>query len=219
MLSHDTAGWWWLLLPGEPEVIHLSTLGKRRSVGGLMVHGRRSIERVVHRGLPVTDPSQTLLDVASVLPSADLRRALSEADYRRLIDREKLVNSLGPGVPGSAAMRRAMQRHLPELARTRSILEERFLEMCQTSALPLPQVNAVVSKMTVDALWPDARVVVELDGHAAHAGPARAEQDRRRELRLRSYGYDVRRYTWHQITKDSTAVVADLRRAVGPASP
>jgi very-short-patch-repair endonuclease len=40
----------------------------------------------------------------------------------------------------------------------------------------------------VDTLWREAGLIVELDGHAAHATPTRVEEDRRRELLLRSDG-------------------------------
>ncbi len=56
--------------------------------------------------------------------------------------------------------------------------------------------------------------MVELDGHESHAKPAAVERDRRRELKLRRAGFEVRRYTWQQVTRDPDAVVADLRAAI-----
>jgi len=57
-----------------------------------------------------------------------------------------------------------MDRHEPRIALTRSELERRFLALCESAGLPLPEVNAVVEGWTVDALWCRERVVVELDG-------------------------------------------------------
>jgi very-short-patch-repair endonuclease len=91
------------------------------------------------------------------------------------------------------------------------VLEERFLELCAAAGLPLPEVNARVGGMTVDALWSDHQLVVELDG-VAHGGWAAIKRDREREMTLRAMGFQIVRYTWDQIVGRGTEVVADLRR-------
>ena len=112
-------------------------------------------------------------------------------------------------------LRDALVRHIPSLARTRSHLEERFLFLCQDHGIPLPEVNAQLHGYTVDCLWREQRVVVELDGHADHDRTAVIEADRRRDLALRRLGYTVHRYTWHQLIHTPELVVADLRGAIG----
>lgn len=216
VLSHTTAAWWWELRGDEPRLLHVSVPIRRRSVPGVVVHGRRSNRRVVRGGLPVTTVARTLLDLATVVPPAALRRTLAEAEYRGLIAVEAVKEEGGRGVRGSAALRAAVARHCPELALTRSVLEDRFLALCEDHGLPLPRVNARVCGLTVDALWEREQVVVELDGHAAHATPTAVERDRRRELRLRAAGHLVLRYTWGQVTDQARLVAADLRAALGP---
>jgi very-short-patch-repair endonuclease len=83
----------------------------------------------------------------------------------------------------------------------------------------VPEVNATVSGLMVDAIWRSEMVIVELDGHAAHGHPAALERDRRRELSLRGAGYFVLRYTWQQVVEQPEAVAADLRRALVVAGP
>ena len=51
------------------------------------------------------------------------------------------------------------------LAETRSVLEQRFLVLCEGADLPLPEVNASVVGLEVDALWREQQLVVEVDGH------------------------------------------------------
>jgi hypothetical protein len=214
LLSHTTAAWWFGIWGKEPQRIHVNIPGKRRSTFDVAVHERRHTEKVRHKRLPVTTPAQTLLDLAATLPARDLRRALAEADYRRLIDLDDAEAIAGHGLRGSTALRSALASYRPELARTLSVLEERFLAHCETNAIPPPEVNATVCGLMVDALWRDRHVIVELDGHAAHGTRAATERDRRRELRLRNAGYTVVRYTWQQVTRQPELVAADLRRAL-----
>jgi hypothetical protein len=128
------------------------------------------------------------------------------------------MSTPSPGAAFGAALhlRSALASHRPELARTLSVLEERFQFLCEAQGIPPPEVNAKVHGLMVDALWRDHRVIVELDGHAAHGTRAAIERDRGRELELRNAGYIVLRYTWQQITRQPELVAADLRRALMP---
>ena len=124
-----------------------------------------------------------------------------------------------PGKPGSAQLRKALESHLPQLARTRSELERVFLPLLERQGLPIPEINVTVNGVLVDAVWRDARVVVELDGHRGHRTRAQIEKDRRNDLRLRAAGYTVLRYTWDQVTKEPDLVAGDLRLALSQPVP
>ena len=213
MLSHLTAAWWSRIV-GEPvRETHVSAPGDRRPLAGVCVHHPRHLRRVWHGGFPVTPPAQTLLDIAGVVRLSQLRRALAEAEYLRLLTLDDVKAVLGRGRPGSPALRAALECHRPELAQTKSMLEEKFLLLCERHSLPRPAVNAGVAGWLVDAVWFDARLVAELDRHAAHGTPSRLEQDHRRDLDLRAAGYTVLRYTWQQVTHEPERVVSDLRRS------
>jgi len=95
----------------------------------------------------VTDVPRTLLDLGGALSARQLRRALSEAEYRGLLDTREVEAVLRCGRPGSRNLRVALQGHMPQLARTLSALEERFLELCQSAGIPLPEVNAAIGRM------------------------------------------------------------------------
>ncbi|HEY7151080.1 MAG TPA: type IV toxin-antitoxin system AbiEi family antitoxin domain-containing protein [Solirubrobacterales bacterium] len=213
-LSHETGAWWWQVTRRRPPRIHVSTPTRASSVDRVSVHRPRILERTWHRGMPVAPVARTLLDIAQRVPFEELRKALAEAEYLRLVDLDTVQAMLKPGQPGSAALRKALRRHLPRLARTLSVLEERFLELCEARGVPLPEVNAIVGGLMVDCLWPARRLIVELDGYAGHAGRAAVERDRKRDLDLRAAGYLVLRYTWQQVTELPRAVVDDLRRAL-----
>lgn len=128
-----------------------------------------------------------------------------------MLDPVELESVLGKGRRGSRALRAAWNAHLPQLAKTLSVLEERFLDLCEQARIPVPEVNGRVSRMRVDALWRVQRVAVELDGAAAHGSWAAIKRDRRREMALRAQGFQVVRYTWDQVSGRPDEVAADLR--------
>ena len=98
-------------------------------------------------------------------------------------------------------------------------MERVFLPLCERGDIPIPEVNVTVDGVLVDALWRDARVVVELDGNRGHRTRAQIEKDRRNDLRLRAAGYTVLRYTWDQVTEEPEVVIDDLRLALSPPAP
>jgi len=219
VLSHATAAWWWGLMDAEPRIVHVSTSARRVPQRDLRIHGRRAAETTTHRRLPVTTVAQTLLDFASQATVNQVRKALAEADYRRILDPRAIDRILRRGAPGSSVLRRALDQHQPQLAHTRSELERRFLDLCAGAELPLPAVNVKLSGLTVDAVWRAEKVIVELDGSQGHSTPAQMQRDRDRDLKLRAAGYVVLRYTWAQITQRPHEVVADLQRVLSRFAP
>jgi Protein of unknown function (DUF559)/Transcriptional regulator, AbiEi antitoxin len=213
-LSHTTSAWWWGLWPDAPGDIHVSVPSRRRSTPGVVVHARRTCDRAWVRRLPATTVNQTLLDCASMLPLGDVRRCLAEADFQDLLDAREAEAIAGRGRPGSRRLLQALREYLPEIARTRSQLERGFLELCQRFGVEMPEVNVFIEAFLVDAVWRDQRVIVELDGGAAHSSPAQMERDRQRDLVLRAAGYTVLRYTWQMVTREPERVTADLMRTL-----
>ena len=102
-------------------------------------------------------------------------------------------------------------RHQPRLALTRSALERAFIGLCESHALPLPELNVYVDGWLVDAVWWDQRVVVELDGLKAHRTRAQLERDHERDLALRAGGFVVVRYTYRQLVEQASSIAAELR--------
>jgi very-short-patch-repair endonuclease len=211
MLSHQTAAWWWGLTDRRPNVIHVSTPKRCRSHRAVTVHGRRSLLRDWHNGLTVTTVPQTLLDYAAVMPFEDVRYVLAEADYRRVLDLDAARAVTGRGKPGSTQLARALKVHWPDLARTDSPAEREFLYLVEAGGLPRPQVNVRLCGFKVDCYWPQFRVAVEIDGGQGHGTERQVARDHGRDLKLRSVGIVVRRYSRAQVRQDGELVLADLR--------
>jgi hypothetical protein len=207
-----TAGFWLGLLSASPTRLHICTVRRRRSIRDVCVHGQKRLERFWHNRLPVTPPAQTLLDIAGQVGFQQLRRAVAEAEYLKLATLDEVESVLGRGRRGSAALRAALDCHRPQLAKTRSTLEDLFLLLCERYLLPPPEVNLWIAGWLVDAVWLERKVVVELDGRTAHSSARAIERDHERDLALRAAGYTVLRYTWQQLTHQPERVVADLRR-------
>jgi very-short-patch-repair endonuclease len=218
VLSHATAAWWWGLIDTEPVRIELTNPRRAKDRDDFRVYRASELERTRHRGFPVTTVPRTVLDLAARDSVNQVRRALAEAEYRRMLDVDEVKRVLARGLKGSRTLRAALRAHEPRLARTRSGVERRFLELCERAALPLPDVNVKVGRMTVDALWRDARLAVELDTYNTHGSPARMERDRRRELHLRAAGFTVVRYTDQQIDEQPQLIAADLRLSLAAPS-
>jgi hypothetical protein len=212
MLCAATAVWWYELLKYPPSQIFVATPRRVRDHGKIVVRRERSVPRTRHRGLPVTSPSQAILDFAAAGAGKLLRLVLANADYLGLLDLQALQALRGRGIAGSTALRDAIAIHLPELARARSDLEILLLEFCERHRIPIPQMNVHVHGWLVDAHWPDARLIVEVDGVGGHRSRAQIERDHQRDLELRAAGFIVLRYTQRQLIETPDAVAADIRR-------
>lgn len=221
LLSHRSAGE--LLNLREPTGggIHITSPIKLVSKGPLIAH-RRSIpadERTIIDGIPATSLSRTLLDLAACEGEAALTRALRQAHDRRLTDSVSLPDllELYPRRRGTAIVRRALSDGAYSL-RTRSGLEDRFLEFLAERKLPRPETNALVEvggeRFEVDCLWRSRRVVVELDTYATHGSRETIEADRRRDGLLQAHGLPVHRITDTRLGREPDQVDAQLRRAL-----
>ena len=218
MLSHATALWWHGLLDHPPATIQVSTSRRCSALTGIEVHARRRLVVIHHRRLPTTTFAQALLDFAATAEVESVVRVLAEADYRRVLDQAERYAIRGSGRLGSATLKRALHRHAPELARTRSELERAFRALCRRGRIPAYEVNHRLCGITVDAFWPGLGVVVELDGVQGHATPAQVNRDRRRDLKLRAAGYIVLRYSYDQIMREPDVVLVDLRAVLETAA-
>lgn len=192
VLSHASAAALWRVL-SAPGFIHVTVpvrSGRARRAG-IRIHRSTTLDpsHVTRRaGIPVTTPSRTLADLRRTVPPVRFAAALREAEV------------LGLPVDGPL-----------EADRTRSELEARFLGICRRHRLQAPRVNARVGPFLVDFLWPEQRLVVELDGYRFHRGRTAFEADRARDLELKLAGYEVVRLTWRRLEDDPVRVVTTLR--------
>ena len=92
-----------------------------------------------------------------------------------------------PNRRGTRLLREWAHRYkdLP-IARARSDAESYALELLG----PGPRLNVRIGGEEADLVWPEQRLVVEIDGPQYHLFP---DEDARKEAAWRAAGYDVRR--------------------------
>jgi very-short-patch-repair endonuclease len=216
--SHTSAGALWEMIAPRSGPVEITVLGEARSRTGISVHRTRWLPAADVgdvRGIPVTAPARTLLDLASCLDEDELQRALSAAFARQLLTERELVSVLarGSGHPGAATLRALLDAQSAHSV-TRSHAERRLLALVSEAGLPAPRTNVRVEGYLVDAYWPEQKLIVEIDGFAVHGHRGAFERDRRRDQRLLAAGFRIMRITWRQLTGQPMLVVANLARAL-----
>jgi len=213
-LSRASAAAHWRILSepaGPVEVVRSGA--NREGPAGVRLRRTNRPEITEHRGIPVTTSQRTLLDLAAV-GHPGLELAVDEAQALRLVTAEQLGALAASGRRGSARLR-ALFSDRPGF--TRSEAERRLRALILKAQLPRPVFNAKLLGHEVDALWPEHRLVLEVDGYAAHGHRAAFEYDRRRDQELTAAGYRVIRITWRQLTTTPEALTARLGAALAAA--
>jgi very-short-patch-repair endonuclease len=165
--------------------------------------------------IPVTTVARTLVDLSDVLPHDRLLRAMREAEYLKLLDLDTLIAAVerANGRKRLNELKKAIERHTPGQI-VREELEHVFQELVHRGGLKQPLTNVKVRTRrrtyTVDCLWPDEGVAVELDGRAAHVRAAAFEEDRARDAALTAIGLRPLRFTWLRVTEEPDEVLAEL---------
>ncbi len=208
------ARWWAAVLAlGEGAFLsHISAadaFGMRQSASGLVhvtVRGRSGRERragirvhrplelpddhvTILRGLPITTPARTLLDL-SASGIRNLDRVLDLAERQRLIDFTELHALLEryPRRPGTRFLKAQLERYRGPID-LRSELERLVYQLCDDHGLPRPHVNCSIEGRVRDFYWPQCRLVVEADSYGWHRSPAALNDDRERDVELTLAGY------------------------------
>jgi len=212
-LSSLSAAVLWGLLPDREHEIHVTTTGPhRRGPKGIRLHRAATVHTTRHHGIPVTTPTQTILDLAAQATDRDLATATNEAQVRRLIRPDTILTS-AVGRRGASRLT-ALLEDGP--GHTRSEAERRLLALVARAHLPRPLTNVKVAGHEVDAFWPRHGLVLEVDGYAAHYTRTAFERDRRRDQDLLASGLRTMRTTWRQIAREPEALAARLAVALIP---
>lgn len=228
MLSHRSAIYAYGLRPARPHWIDITIRrGRGRRPPGIVAHRCKVAQEdvTILRGIPITTPERALLDFAEVEPQIEVDRALDRAIGLRVFDDQRMgsVIERSFGRHGLKRLRRSLVKIGPDAGDTKSELERLAFLAVRRFGLPVPKVNVRLLAYEADLFWPEKRLVVELDSRMWHLTPFAFENDHRKDIDLGLAGYEVRRFTWSQVTKRPewvmNAIATFLQRRVARSPP
>jgi very-short-patch-repair endonuclease len=157
----------------------------------------------------VTSPARTLVDLAQNLDDEALERVVREAQFRGLFSVRAIQDALTrrPSV--------VLRDLLDDLNPTQSKLEDAFLRLCRRHRIPKPRAQVRDGRRRPDFVWPDARLVVEVDSWQAHSTPHAFQADRTLSNAVQLAGWTILRFTYRDVTRRPELVAAQVRQALG----
>jgi very-short-patch-repair endonuclease len=212
---------------GTPEISVERGVNHRRP--SLITHTSTDLERcrtVVVDGIPTTDCSRTILDLARRTSDRRLLRVTEWGRRNDLTSWNDLITTLAhharKGRPGIRRLRRMILANADRAVITDSDFELLVLSLLREHALPEPVLHHRVFDgdrfvAEVDMAYPAHRIAIELDG-AVHLEAAVRERDLPRQNDLVLLGWTVLRFTWQRFVDRPDLVVAEVRAALRAAA-
>ncbi len=177
--------------------------------------------RTLIQGLQVSSVARTFVDLSTVAHPARLKVSLDDA----LSHKRTSVGAVGrvladiarPGKRGLEPIARALSAHQPAKAIAGSILERRLIDLLLQAGEPLPlgQVGLPsrgVIDGIVDFMYPEALLIIEVDGRCWHARISALARDHLRDAEAAALGYLTLRPMYEHMNDDPHGVIDLIRR-------
>ncbi|HEV7743199.1 MAG TPA: DUF559 domain-containing protein [Pseudolysinimonas sp.] len=209
--------------------VHVSAArAVRPRARGCIGHATSTAEWVLRGGVPVSDPAQTILECATLLPLDDVvalcdffvldPHVLDPADVRPHIS----LTELGLRLRESRGLGVRAARRAHRLARegVESPMETRLRLLLSRAGLPEPTCGFQLlgpdgsAVGWFDLAWPEHRVIAEYDGDQHRTSTHQYERDIRRFDDVADLGWRVIRVRRHGILSAPGATVARVARAL-----
>jgi very-short-patch-repair endonuclease len=169
------------------SIVEVTAPTRRRGDERLRIRVAQRFEVIERRGIRVTSPAQTLLDLAAISWPIDRMAHEMAASGLASLDDLRTFARNRRGEPGARALAKALD--LPD---TRSDWERRFLRWVKRlDGVPQPVSNAPIGPLTVDCHWPEYDLVVELDTEQTHGTAWKRRDDAARDAWLEAQGIEV----------------------------
>lgn len=195
--------------------------GRRPRLDGVIAHQFADVELAkptIIRGVPVTNPMRTVLDLGAVGSFDRVMAAVETAHRKSLFRVPALVAELERvarrGRNGCGVLREVLEELNVLGGWTPSRLETKARELFRRAGLPEPLSEVKWgpdNEYRLDFFWPDLRLVVEVNGWSFHASSAAQTRGLRRQNKLILAGLPPLTFSWADIVHNGRGVIADIR--------
>jgi very-short-patch-repair endonuclease len=214
VISGPAAAWWHGMLAltlARIDVTVPRRLGMR-GYPGVRIRRRDlpASDKVLSNGIWCTAAPLTALETAIVLPdgSAFLDRALQK--HVRFEDLHQAY-CRNMGARGAARVAAFLTGAAD---RADSAAERLLISLLRDSGLTGWERGLPFERWTIDIAFPKAKLAIEVDGWAWHTDVDRFRTDRRKGNALVRAGWQLLRFTWHDLTNRPAYVLAEIRAAL-----
>jgi very-short-patch-repair endonuclease len=177
-------------------------------------------DRAAVGGIAVMEPVRALIDVAGTVSEERLEVALEDLLRRRMATVEQVVDRLGR-IPANC---RGRQQLITLLTRrgadppAESGLEVKVIRMLRAEGYPHPIRQRVLNDEgrfigRVDLVFPERRLILEVDSFRYHSGRASFEGDRSRRNALTALGWTVLHITHLMMKETRPQLLLDIARS------
>ena len=172
--------------------------------------------------IPITSPTRTLIDLASLVSAARLHHAFDSAIRKRLTTPDRVLLRLD-SLPrrGRRGIRQLLRMIDEALSKPipHSWLERQFITLLRQSGFAEPIRRLAVEigwerPIHIDFAYPDLLIGIETDGYEPHVSRAQWELDRRRDAALALLGWLILRFSRNDILNRPDYVLRTLRDAL-----
>ncbi len=220
--SHRSAADLWGLRPDHAHLdISIWHEGRARP-RNVNVHRTRDVDAnhfTIRKGIPVTKPARTLVDLATVIPTGELTEVVDRALVHDLVTEAGLhvviAELARPGRRGPATLRRVLDEHPLAGERRHSVLEPvmaAIIRACPGADRFVYQHPVRVSgePYRLDFAAPAAKVGIEVLGLREHGTRHAVIADSRRRRLLRLDGWDLLEYTKDEMKRSPVRVAREI---------
>lgn len=213
-LSGAAAAWWHGMLAVVPARIEV-TVPRRlglRGHRGIRIRRRDlpAADVVLRNGIRCTAAPLTALETAITIPdgSAFLDRALQKHVRLEEVYQAYCRNVGARGGAGAAALL------IGAADRADSAAERLLISLLRDAGLTGWERGRPFERWVIDIAFPEAKLAIEFDSWAWHVDVERFRADRRKGNALVRAGWQLLRFTWHDLTNRPAYVISEIRSAL-----
>lgn len=213
VVSHRTGAEMHDLITRSIHTPHAS-VGRRRThlLDDVIVHRSADLldtDVMALRGIPVTTPARSLVDVGLQITDLELEKALHKAVHTGQTTFEEVWHTYlrvsAQGRNGCGPIGDLLRSVGRDGAAAESDLEVEMLAALRSYGAPTPSrqhpVRVDGTDFRLDLAYPNHKVFLEGDGFGVHGGRESFEHDRFRQDLLVVHGWWPMRFTWRQIRR------------------